>query len=344
MRPDRSGSAIKLTLPAKPSRFPDWWWRRSLRVKIIAWFFVPTALLFIAVAATNFFAYQDVTADLVIERNQDLTRRSASQLSSSLGEFTEALEEVGRTMDASQPPGPSRFPALRTSGALSMFDGGVVVLDTFGMPVASYPPDGDATFEDWSSLQVSPERVNAFLLRLVRSDRPVFSDVLGGRTEDDLTVAVGVPILGPGGELLGATVGMFDVGPTSVSALYARIVRLRLSQGGAVYLVDENGRAIYHSDFWLTGSDLLRRRCGAASPHLRGGRASHHQRGGRGRRGCLCAGARDPVEPRVRGVLVIAHEGQPRLPAVPARATCPRHPRSRRHRRHRHPPSHAPRR
>jgi serine phosphatase RsbU (regulator of sigma subunit)/HAMP domain-containing protein len=217
---------------------------------------VPAALLFIAVAATNFFAYQNVTADLVTERNQDLTRRSASQLSSSFGEFTEALEDVGRSMDASQAPGPARFPALQTSGALSMFDGGVVVLDTFGAPVAAYPEDADGSFEDWSSLQVSQEQVNAFLLRLVRSDRPVISNVLSGRTEDDLTVAMGVPILGPRGELLGATVGMFDVGPTSVSALYARIVRLRLSQGGAVYLVDDRGQAVYHSNFRLTGSDL----------------------------------------------------------------------------------------
>ena len=137
-----------------------------------------------------------------------------------------------------------------------MFDGGVVVLDTFGTPVASYPEDTDGSFEVWTSLQVSREQVNAFLLGLVRSDRPVFSNVLGGRTEDELTVAVGVPILGPRGELLGATVGMFDVGPTAVGALYARIVRLRLSQGGSVYLVDERGQAIYHSNFRLTGSDL----------------------------------------------------------------------------------------
>jgi len=229
---------------------------RSLRVRIIAWFFVPMALLFVAVAVTNFVAYQDVTAELVIERNQDLTQRSASQLSNSLGEFTEALEEVGSSLDASQAPGSSRFPALSSSGALSVFDRGVVVLDTFGTPVASYPEDTDGVYEDWSSLQLTPEQINAFLLRLVRSDRPVFSNVLGGRDDDDLVVAMGVPILGDRGELLGATVGMFDVGPTSVSALYARIVRLRLSQGGAVYLVDDTGKAIYHSNIRLTGSDL----------------------------------------------------------------------------------------
>jgi len=245
-----------MTAPADSPATPNWWRRRSLRVRIVAWFFVPAAVLFLAVAATNFFAYQDVTAELVVERNQDLTRRSASQLSSSLDEFIEALDYVGRTMDASQPAGPSRFPALQGSGALSLFDGGVVVLDTFGLPVASYPEDPDGSFEDWTSLQVSREQVNAFLLGLVRSDRPVFSNVLGGGTGDGLTVALGVPILGPRGELLGATVGLFDVGPTSVSPLYARIVRLRLSQGGPVYLVDARGQAIYHSDFRLTGSDL----------------------------------------------------------------------------------------
>ncbi len=55
-----------MSTPEESPGRPNWWWRRSLRVKIIAWFFVPTALLLIAVAVTNFFAYQDVTAELVI--------------------------------------------------------------------------------------------------------------------------------------------------------------------------------------------------------------------------------------------------------------------------------------
>ena len=44
--------------------------------------------------------------------------------------------------------------------------------------------------------------------------------------------------------------------PPRSAPLYARIVRLRLSQGGSVYLVDDRGRAIYHSTSGLTGSDL----------------------------------------------------------------------------------------
>ena len=250
MRPDRSSSTGTLSSTAESSGHPHSgsWWGRSLRVKIIAWFFVPTALLLIAVGVTNFFAYQDVTADLVIERDQDVTRLSASQLSTSLGEFTETLAEVGRSLDPSQPPGPSRFPALRTAGALSVFDGGVVVLDTLGTPVAALPADTAGTFEDWSSLALFSE--------LVRFGRPVFSNVLSGRTEDDEVVAIGVAILGARGELLGATVGMFNVGATSVSTLYGRIVRLHLDDGGLVYLVDETGKVIYHSTIAFAGSDF----------------------------------------------------------------------------------------
>ena len=313
----------------------------SLRVKIIAWSFVPTTLLFLAVALVTFGAYARVTEDLVFGRDQDLARRSASQLSHR-SESTPMPSTRWPGPATSQPPGPFRTPRSRRAATLSMFDAGVVVLDTFGMPVASYPPDEDASFEDWSSLQVSPERVNAFLLRLVRSDRPwVFSDVLGGRTEDDLTVAVGVPILGPGGELLGATVGMFDVGPTSVSALYARIVRLRLSQGGAVYLVDENGRAVYHSDFSLTGSDDPAQ-IDPASPHLRGGGGLRTISGA----GEDVVAAYAPVpgtpwslvsEVSWSSLTKASRDYQQFLPRC-----LPRHPRPRRHRRHRYPPSHAP--
>ena len=248
MRPDRSSSAGELSSSEESPGRPHWWGRRSLRVKIIAWFFVPTALLLIAVAVTNFLAYQDVTADLVIERDQDVTRLSAGQLSTSLREFTDTLEEVGRGMDLSQPPGSSRFPAVQTLGRLSVFDGGVVVLSRLGTPLAARPEGSASAFEDWSSLPVFRE--------LLVSTRPVFSSVLRVRTEDRSIVAMGVPIVGARGELFGVTIGMFNVGATSVSALYGRIVRLRLGQGGAVYLVDDKGKVIYHSTIAFAGSDF----------------------------------------------------------------------------------------
>ena len=43
---------------------------KSLRTRIIAWFFVPTAIILVSVALVNFYAYQQVTEDLVIERDR----------------------------------------------------------------------------------------------------------------------------------------------------------------------------------------------------------------------------------------------------------------------------------
>ena len=41
---------------------------QSLRAKIVAWFFLPTALILLAVALVSFFAYQQVTRVLIVER------------------------------------------------------------------------------------------------------------------------------------------------------------------------------------------------------------------------------------------------------------------------------------
>ena len=63
----------------------------SLSTKIIAWAFVPTAMILVAVALVTFAAYRQVTEDLVIERDQELTRLSAGQLTTELAEYADIL-------------------------------------------------------------------------------------------------------------------------------------------------------------------------------------------------------------------------------------------------------------
>jgi len=68
-----------------------------LRSKIIAWFFVPTAIILIMVAWATFYAYQQVVEDLVIERDRELTRLIASELSREMGKYIELLSAMTRT-------------------------------------------------------------------------------------------------------------------------------------------------------------------------------------------------------------------------------------------------------
>ena len=65
----------------------------SLRTKIIIWSFVPTALILLAVAWVTFTAYQQVTEDLVIERDRELTRLSAGEFTAGLTEYTGLLTD-----------------------------------------------------------------------------------------------------------------------------------------------------------------------------------------------------------------------------------------------------------
>jgi nitrate/nitrite-specific signal transduction histidine kinase len=73
--------------------------RWSLRAKITAWFFVPTAVILVIVAWATFYAYQRLTEELVIERDLELTRLVAGELNRELYEYFELLSLVARDRD-----------------------------------------------------------------------------------------------------------------------------------------------------------------------------------------------------------------------------------------------------
>jgi hypothetical protein len=68
--------------------------RSGLRNKIIAWTFIPTAIILGAIALVNFYAYGQVTEKLVIERNQEMTKILADQLSAELEEYVHTLSVI----------------------------------------------------------------------------------------------------------------------------------------------------------------------------------------------------------------------------------------------------------
>ncbi len=122
------------------------------------------------------------------------------------------------------------------------------LLDTFGTVIAVEPSDSDAQGEDWSDREI--------FRTIVRTPRPAFSNIIPAGPDGGEAVAIVVPVIGARGEFLGAVVGMFKLGATSVSSFYGRIVRLRAGESGSVHLVDQSGRVIYHSDVSRTGEDF----------------------------------------------------------------------------------------
>lgn len=218
---------------------------RSLATKIVAWFFVPTVIILSVVALVNYYAYRQVTEDLVIERDVEVTRLTASQLGVKLADYSGLLTALSRTSDIYAGDLATQADALRASAdRLGMFDGGLVVLDTFGQAVLSEPPRSEDAARDWSDRQYYRALLET---QISGAPQPVFSDVVPDGPNGGPVVVVAVPITGDQLEFLGALLGMFRLDEAGSGGFYKDIPVGSVGEGDGVYLVDRAGRLIYHT-------------------------------------------------------------------------------------------------
>ncbi len=220
-----------------------------LRTRILAWSFVPTAVILFAVAVVAVYAYARVTEQEAVQKDQELARLSAANLAAEINQFSLDLGGLTRQSDIAGGQAQRQQAALAaSSNKLSVFDAGTVILDAHGAFAAAWPERPADVGEDWSS--------RPYFIQLIRSSRPVFSDITSDGVGGATVITVAVPITGPRGEFNGVLAGMFRLGATSVSALYGDIAKLRVGVSGDVYVVDGSGRVIAHPDAKLVGMDL----------------------------------------------------------------------------------------
>ncbi len=207
------------------------------------------ASMFLALLGTagyTYVAYRSAAAELVIERDRQVTYLSASRLQAELSKFNQILTSVARTEGVQRADQASRSVALEQAGfRLADFDGGVVLLDHFGEVVAAQPAQPELLGQDWSNRDLFRQVLTT---HSVEYSNALPSGITGGRV-----IAIGVPVLGEGGQFAGALVGMFRLGEPTVSSFYASIVRLRLGQSGNVYVVDGTGLILYDTSSTLAG-------------------------------------------------------------------------------------------
>lgn len=213
----------------------------SLRTKIIAWSFVPAAIILGAIALVGFYAYSSVTGDLVIERNQEVARLSAGQLADEATEYTDVLASLARSPALQEEDRAGRRTALEAAhNRLVVFDGGAILLDNHGIVVAAEPERPDIVGQDWSD--------RAYFRQMAEVPGPVFSDVVPDGAGGAPVIVAGVPIIGAQDTFRGGLLGMFRLGVSTGSSLYGSIVKLRLAGGEVAYLVDRHGQVIYHAN------------------------------------------------------------------------------------------------
>lgn len=218
--------------------------RRPGRVIVVG--VIISLSLLIAVTVMTHLAYQRAEAELVIERDAQLTYLSATRLKVEMDKFSQTLEGLAR---ADVLPSPSvalqRKASRGPETQFADFDGGIVRLDNFGRVVNSEPFRPEIINQDWSNKE--------YFRELLSSQSVVFSNAVKDGPNDESVVAISVPILDYTGQFMGALVGMFRLGRTSVSTFYASIVRLRLGQSGHTFVVDDNGVILFDSSSNLVG-------------------------------------------------------------------------------------------
>jgi len=223
--------------------------RRSLRAKTLLAVLLPTALALVAVAVIALYAYERVARDVIQQRDTELVRLSAARASAGLSEYTQILERLAADEDVQSMELLGLVEALReASNRLQVFDAGVVVYDSEGVAVWSRP--------------VNPRRRAAGFpipsqFESVRETlRPDFSDVLSDEVSGDDVILIAVPIVDSEGEFKGIVAGLHTIGLSPIRDVYAELLEFTAGGSAYAYLVDGNGRVIYHPDSSEAGRDL----------------------------------------------------------------------------------------
>ncbi len=221
----------------------------SLGTKIILYTFVPTAIVMLIVALTLYYSYQRVTEDFVIHRDIELTRLSASQISSGFEDYVDRLGALARLPEVYQGDSASKSAALESAqNQLVLFDGGVYILNNLGELVAAQPEQPDRLGQDWSHKPYFTDNTR------IRDAR--FSDISSDGPDGAKVVVISVPILGEKQEFKGVVLGMFRMDTSAVSPFYGTLIKQRIGGNGDAYLIDGQGGIIYASNFNLVGTNF----------------------------------------------------------------------------------------
>lgn len=212
--------------------------RFRLRSKIIAYSFVPTAFILLLVALTNYFAYQQVTEEMVISRDRELTRLTASEVSASFEDFIDLLSNLAREPAVYNGFQPQQRDALASySNQLVLFDAGVYLLDSLGKVRAAAPQQAELLEADWSD--------RSFFRSMVRNPGLFFSDRVREGPNQEFILAIAVPVLGRRDEFKGVVVGMFNLDRGQTSPFYGTLIKLRIEQEGQAFILDGEQNIIY---------------------------------------------------------------------------------------------------
>ena len=221
---------------------------KSLRVKAIIAALVPTVLVLVVVAVIGLYVYERLTRDIVEQRDTELAMITAARLSEGLTPHRQILQNLAADNDVQSMELVRLRRALEKAQLqLFVFDS-VLVYDHRGVAVSSDPFAFERRRTDFP-VPSEFEKVRSTL-------QPHFSDVFKDSHSGQDAILLAVPVVASGAEFKGVVAGISTLSSLLSDATYSAVLEITAGGEGFAYLVDGNGRVIYHRDSSQLGRDL----------------------------------------------------------------------------------------
>ncbi len=226
-------------------------WLTQLRAQALALTLLLLLLMITLTLGVTFLAYRQVSQSLAESRDQELVIVGAERLSRRMETFMRGLSTL-----ADQPEMQSGEPTIqiatleRGRELIADFvnrDGGIIILDANGFVSVTNPFRPDLIGQDFSQESYFQE---------VKNQPFTFSNVIKEPGTDQDMIVIAVPIINAADEFVGVIAGRFYI---QYQGLGRDIQQLQVGEEGTAYLVDQNGRLIYHPIDSLIGTDFNQR-------------------------------------------------------------------------------------
>jgi len=227
----------------------NWW--NSLRVKIVAWSFVPTVIILSAVAWFTFYSYQKVIGDLAIKQYPEIVQPKVQAFTDAVGSLGDSyILPIYMEIDMQHElPLEVRIQnILEQAQGLDVFDGGLYFLDQQGKVFVTQPPRPELIGQDWSDtphFRYINENPNmggwTDLITIGPSGKKIFcmATAMTGQTWNEVVASFYL---------------CFTIYPATQNIYYQTVNSLDL--GSNLYVVDRNNQVIYSPDPSEMGKDL----------------------------------------------------------------------------------------
>jgi hypothetical protein len=133
------------------------WWN-SLRIKIIAWSFIPTVIILSAVAWFTFYSYQRVIGDLAIKQDAAIVQLETQPIFQAFVSISQPIiipifMNIDVELEAPLAVRPQNI--LDQAKNLEVFDGGIYFVDQQGIVYKTWPEQPELIGQDWSDRSIS---------------------------------------------------------------------------------------------------------------------------------------------------------------------------------------------